>query len=318
MYDGMLALLASYLESIQVKNYSPNTVKLHRSNVGMFIQWCEDRAVLRPSEVTKPIVERYQRWLYHYRKGNGKPLSFRTQSHRLSSVRTFFRWLARQNLILYNPAADIELPKVEHRLPRQILTASEVEAILSQPDITTAFGLRDRAILETLYSTGMRRSELVGLELPDVDVERGVVLIRRGKGNKDRMVPIGDRALAWLDKYLVDVRPSLVTPASGHALFVGRFGESLGGDWLSQRVRKYVEAAEIGKGGACHLFRHTAATLMLENGADIRFIQEMLGHAKLDTTQIYTQVSIRALKEIHTATHPARLQRGDRAELEDD
>jgi integrase/recombinase XerD len=133
-------------------------------------------------------------------------------------------------------------------------------------------------------------------------------MIRLGKGKKDRMIPIGSRALAWIDKYVVEVRPTLVREPDDGTLFLSNLNEAFTRNRLTQMVREYVDAASLGKRGACHLFRHTMATLMLENGADIRFIQQMLGHAELSTTQIYTQVSIRKLKEIHSLTHPARLE----------
>jgi len=167
-----------------------------------------------------------------------------------------------------------------------------------------AIGIRERAMLETLYSTGMRRSELAGLSVFDID--RGTVMIRQGKGKKDRMIPIGERALHWIERYQLEVRPELVVGRNCNALYLTNLGEPFTPPRLTELVRDYVLAAKIGKTGACHLFRHTMATLMLENGADIRFIQAMLGHADLSTTQIYTQVSIRKLKEIHTATHPAK------------
>jgi integrase/recombinase XerD len=162
-------------------------------------------------------------------------------------------------------------------------------------------------MLEVLYSTGMRRMELIHLTLFDIDAERGTVMIRQGKGKKDRMIPIGERAIAWVDKYRDDVRTGLSTGADEGTLFLTHLGEAFAPNRLTQMVRDYIAAADIGKTGSCHLFRHTMATLMLENGADIRYIQAMLGHAELSTTQIYTQVSIRQLKAIHTATHPGRL-----------
>src|SRR5262249_9669391 len=138
----------------------------------------------------------------------------------------------------------------------------------------------------------------------DVDLEKGTVMVRHGKGRKQRIVPIGERALAWIDKYVVEARPQLVTGADPGTLFLTSTGVPFTPNHLSQMARGYVLAAAIGKEGACHLFRHTAATLMLENGADIRYIQELLGHAELTTTQIYTRVSISKLKQIHAATHP--------------
>jgi integrase/recombinase XerD len=157
----------------------------------------------------------------------------------------------------------------------------------------------------------MRRRELIGLALFDIDRERGTVMIRQGKGKKDRMIPVGDRAMEWVDRYQHQVRPDLVVGreiAHLATLFLTHTGEPFTPNRLTQLVRRYVQAAELGKSGSCHLFRHTMATLMLENGADIRYIQAMLGHAELSTTQIYTQVSIRKLKQIHTATHPAKLR----------
>jgi integrase/recombinase XerD len=170
--------------------------------------------------------------------------------------------------------------------------------------------VRDRAIVETLYSTGMRRGELSGLDLYDVDFDRGWVTIRQGKGAKDRVVPIGSRALAWIRKYLDEIRPELVLRADEPVLFLSTTGERIPATSLTLLVRRLFVAAGVTKKGSCHLFRHAMATLMLERGADIRYIQEILGHSTLETTQAYTKVSIQKLKEIHEATHPgARLAR---------
>lgn len=234
-------------------------------------------------------------------------MSARTQHGRITPIRVWFKWLAKQNFILYNPASDLDLPRLDRRLPRHVLTVKEAETVLAVPDLDTATGLRGRAMLETLYSTGMRRMELLNLQVFDLDAERGTVMIRQGKGKKDRMVPIGERAIAWIEKYRDDVRPELATGADEGTLFLTHLGEAFTPNRLTQLVREYVQAAAIGKSGSCHLFRHTMATLMLENGADIRYIQAILGHAELSTTQVYTQASIRQLKAIHTATHPGRM-----------
>jgi integrase/recombinase XerD len=318
---GMLALLGSFLEWERVRHYSERTVESQEAVLRPFLAWCAERGLTRPEDVTQPILERYQRHLYQRRKDNGRPLSFRSQRMRLQAVRAFFKWLARQHHIGSNPAAELELPKPERRLPKHVLTAAEAEDVLRQPDLADPLGLRDRAILETLYSTGLRRRELCQLALYDLDAERGTLSVRQGKGRKDRMIPIGDRAVAWIDRYLDEVRPRLVLPPDAGTLFLTADGEPLSPDHLTGRVSRYVAAAGLGKLGACHLLRHTMATLMLEGGADVRFIQQMLGHASLETTQIYTHVSIRALKQIHTATHPARLGRrgaGADGDLADD
>jgi integrase/recombinase XerD len=310
---GLAAWRGRYLEWLRSHNYSEATVGNRESYLTLFCAWCEDRGLMRPNEITKPILERYQRHLYHHRKPNGQPLSFRSQYSRLIPVRALFKWLARQNVLLYNPASELELPRLEHRLPKHVLTASEAEAVLSQPDTNDPLGVRDRAILETLYSTGMRRMEVVNLGLFDLDLERGTLMVRQGKGKKDRMVPIGERAAAWIEKYRADVRHQLVMEPDEGVLFLTAEGLRFSPNGMTALVRGYVVAAELGKRGACHLFRHTMATLMLEGGADIRFIQQMLGHVKLETTQIYTQVSIRQLKQIHTATHPGAKLEGRRA-----
>lgn len=289
------------------KNYSVATIEGRDLYLRYFLLWCEERGLNRPQDITKPIIERYQRHLFLYRKDDGQPLSTRSQHTRITPLRAYFKWLARQNYILYNPASELELPRLERRLPKHVLSIKEAEAVLAMPDLSLSTGIRDRAILETLYSTGMRRMELIGLHLHDIDTERGTVMIRQGKGKKDRMIPIGERALEWVAKYRDAVRLELATGEDDGSLFLTNLGEAFTPNRLTQLVRDHVNAAKTGKTGSCHLFRHTMATLMLENGADIRFIQAMLGHANLETTQIYTQVSIRKLKDIHTATHPGRV-----------
>ena len=306
---GLAFALSSFLEWLQIKDYSESTVSKSRICAAAFLRWCADRGIFQTAEVTRPVLVRYQRYLYHYRTKEGEALSFRSQHFRMVRLRSFFKYLAKNGMILYNPASDLELPKLGHRLPRNVLSASEAEAVLVQADVTTSLGVRDRAILEVFYSTGMRRMELAGLKLFDLDAERGTVMVRQGKGKKDRMIPIGERALAWVEKYLSDVRPELVVEPDDGTLFLSTYGDPVCGSWLSMMVRRYVESSGVGKEGSCHLFRHTMATLMLEGGADIRFIQAMLGHADLATTEIYTRVSIRKLKEIHTATHPAKMER---------
>lgn len=316
--NGFAAFRARFLENLGVKNYSDRTIEHRQRDINYFMLWCEERGLTRPNEITKQIIERYQRYLYHYRKENGEPLTFQSQHSRLGSLRAFFKYLSKQNFILYNPAADIELPKIEKRLPKHVLTSEEVECILSQPDINTAHGIRDRAIMEVFYSTGIRRMELINLRLYDLDRERGTLMVRLGKGAKDRMVPIGERAIQWCDKYLMESRPELLINNAVDTFFITHLGEPFTPARMTQIVRRYVTQAEIGKSGSCHLFRHTMATVMLENGADIRYIQEMLGHVKIDTTQIYTQVSIRRLKEVHDLTHPAKTHREQVDELFDE
>jgi len=306
---SMDAYAQAYITQLYALNYAVQSVRYKEASVGWFIEWCQERGIERIEHVTRPVLQRYQRHLATLELPNGKPLSVQGQRNRLTAVRTWFKFLTRENLILTNPASELALPKVEKRLPKHTLTQAEAELVLSQPDVTTDTGLRDRAILEVLYSTGIRRQELLNLKLHDVGMTTGVLAVRQGKGKKDRFVPIGDRALQWVEKYVNDVRPQYALPSSPDTLFLSYMGLPLGKHTLGKAVKDYVKKANIGKEGSCHLFRHTMATLMLENGADIRFIQQMLGHAMLSTTEIYTHVAIHKLKEIHTATHPARVGR---------
>lgn len=298
------AHLVEFAEWMGVRGYSPRTIDDRIRRLRYVQQWLADRGVTRTAEVTKPMLDRYQRHLFHYRQPNGKPLTFLTQKGRLTPIRAFFRWATKTNRILFNPASELELPRVEHRLPKHVLTVAEVEATMCQPDLTDPLGVRDRAILEILYSCGIRRGELVGLRLYDLDADRRSLFINQGKGKKDRVVPIGERALAWTERYLAEVRPHFVVEPDDGWLLLGQDGFPLSPAWATARVRRYLDAAGIAKTGSCHLFRHTMATLMLEGGADIRFIQAILGHAELSTTQIYTRVSVEQLRTIHDATHP--------------
>ena len=303
-------LMEEHIEWLLVQNYSEDTGDHARWSILDFIRWAEQRGIQHPMEVTRPILESYQRYLYYYRQKNGQPLTFRTQRSRLTPVCRWFRWLVRNNHILHNPASDLDLPRLEKRIPRTILTAQEAERVLLGPDIGTAAGLRDRAMLETLYSTGIRRRELLRLRLYDLDRERSTLTIRQGKGRKDRMIPIGERALAWVEKYLREARPLLAIEPDDATLFLTQNGEPFSPDTLSTLARNYILQANLGKSGSCHTFRHTMATLMLEGGANLRYIQQMLGHESLNSTEVYTHVAIRKLQRIHAATHPgATLER---------
>jgi integrase/recombinase XerD len=307
------SLFEDHLRALEVRNYSTLTVRNRQCYTGYFLRWCRERGLSNPLEITRPVLERYQRHLFHYRRKNGEPLHFRTQYTCLVAVRLWFRWMTRQNHILHNPASELELPRLGRSLPKNILSAQEVEQIMQLCEIDKPMGLRERAILEVLYSTGIRRMELIGLKLYDLQLDRGLILVRQGKGKKDRYVPIGERASAWLQKYIREARPQLAVEPDDMTVFLTVRGEPFERSHLGTIVKERVDAAKLGKTGSCHLFRHTMATLMHENGADIRHIQEILGHVKLETTEIYTHVSIRKLQEVHAATHPAAaLERGDK------
>ncbi len=312
------AFALAYLDSLRIRNYSPHTVRSARVHLRLFLTWCEERGAVEASALTLSVLQRYQAHLFHHRKEDGRKLSFQSQWDRLGGVRRFCGWLFREGHLPTNPAARLSLPRLEKRLPRGVLSAEEAEAVLAQPDVSTTRGLRDRTVMELLYATGIRRGELERLAVADVDFGSGLLRVALGKGNKERLVPLSERAAAWIEKYLEEVRPRLLRGRDDGILFLGRFGRPLQAGQLGKLTREYVIASGIPKEGSCHMFRHTLATLMLEGGADIRYVQQMLGHATIATTEIYTHVALRKLKEVHAATHPgARLSHRQRRELGD-
>jgi len=308
--DSMAAWIRRYLEAQAVVQVSVGTRRGWQSDLGIFFGWCQERAIESPGAVSQAVLERYQKHLFYYRKRDGHPLRVTRQQQHLRGVKRFFRWLTQQGHLPADPASGLEIPRGPSGTLPEALSEEEVERVLGVLDLGNLYELRDRAVLEVLYSTGLRRMEVRNLTLYDIDGQRGTVFVRQGKGRKDRVVPIGERALAWVKKYADEVRPHLsIDPKQVH-LFLNKVGGPLSLTVLSQHVRGYFKRAGITKAGSCHLLRHTMATLLLEHGADIRYIQEMLGHSNLATTERYTHVSIVKLREIHTACHPgAKLQR---------
>ena len=302
-------LLSRYFSHLRMNNWSAVTIDRRESVLRRFIAWCSDRGIEQVGEITSESVSAYRRWLYHYRNDrNGKAIKFCTQASYLSTVAHWLAWLTEQGWLAEDPGKSIELPKEEQRLPSAHLTIDEVETLLNCVDLSTPTGLRDRTIMELFYATGMRRTELIRLQLDDINHESGLAMIRQGKGRKDRVVPTGQRALEWLNKYLHDGRPALLDQDT-QAIFLTARGNAFHPVTLTQLVRSYLTAAGITKPGSCHMLRHTTATLMLEGGADLRSIQTLLGHASLNTTQIYTHVSIKHLREVHDRTHPGAKDR---------
>ncbi len=303
---GLRRLVERHLKWMRMVNFSRLTIRARYSQLNAFLTWCTDHGFTKPKQVTKRFLELYQRHVSTVRsEATGNRLCNGAQLGRLVAVRVFFKWMARKRVIRYSPAADMDLPRMEKRLPKIVLSHSQVERILNLPDLNTPLGLRDRAMLEAFYSTGLRRSELIAVKLDELYAERGLLIVNQGKGKKDRVVPIGRRALGWIKRYLEEARPVLARRKKREHLFLARNGEALSPTGVSILVREYLTKAGITVRGACHMFRHSMATAMLENGADIRYIQEMLGHADLKTTQIYTHVNPHKLKEIHALTHPA-------------
>ena len=298
-------LLDAYLAHLSVRAYAPGTIRNTALYLANMLAWLDSNKVITPGDITRAMIERYQQVIQAHRKRDGQPLAIAGQHVRLTTIRVFFRWLVRARHCENDPSADIELPKIGHRLPRRVLTVTEVEKIFAKTSPSTQVGLRDRAILEVFYSSGIRRSELCALHLDQIDLERGSLLIVNGKGRKDRFVPLGQRAAKWVKRYLAEARDQFQPAPNETAVFLGKNGHAITHGVLGAIVHAYVKKSAIANRGSCHLFRHAMATHMLEGGADIRYIQHILGHARLSTTEIYTQVNIAHLLAVHHQTHPA-------------
>ncbi len=305
-------LMAGWDGWMRVRNFSPATNRIRLQAMGMFATWMGDRSVTHAAQVTRPMVETYQQSLTQYVKRDGQPMAISGQYQRMRGVASFFSWCHRRGHIPANPAADLELPRLFKSLPHH-LTADDVDRLLAAADVTDPAGLRDRALMEVLYSTGLRRAELAALRVDDIDPVRGLVRVTRGKGGKDRIVPIGARALEWIDRYTREVRSRWCVDHGDFGLFLVESGARMRPEVMGDRVKRLMKAVGITKPGSCHLFRHTFATHLLEAGCEMRLIQGMLGHAGPEMTARYAQVGARQLAAAHALYHPAA-STGTRAE----
>jgi integrase/recombinase XerD len=291
------ATISSFLTYVKVeKGLSSNTVSAYRRDLVKFDVFAQKRKLSLEAVSRDDLVD-FLAGLYRMN------LESRTVARHLVTMRNFFRFAQIQELITTDPSINLESPKIRRSLPGY-LRLEEVERLLEQPDSTTALGLRDRAMLEVLYSTGLRVSELIGLRVSDLDSKVGCVRCI-GKGDKERIVPVGRKALVMVDKYLRDARPKLLGKLRGSpTLFVNRRGVSLSRVGVWKILSGYGKRAGLRVSLTPHMLRHSFATHLLERGADLRSVQLMLGHADISTTQIYTHVVEERLKQIYKAHHP--------------
>ncbi len=298
--------IRAYIADCEAANFSQWTVYQYVESLCAFFSWLKTAApgVKHFNDVTRPILSDYQMNLYQKEKKRGGKYAAATQHGRLSSVLRFFTWLQQNEKILINPGSTIQLPKVPKRLPRNILSQREINKLLKAPDITTHLGLRNRAMLETLYSTGIRNMELRNLTLADINAADSWLTIRQGKGSKDRVVPLGKAALHFIELYLERTRPYFAGKKNIDILFVTQHGEKLHHDTVNQIIEHAAKKAKIKRNVSAHAIRHTCATLMLKGRASIRHIQELLGHESLASTERYTKVEITDLKKVHERCHP--------------
>jgi integrase/recombinase XerD len=288
-------LLEEYLEALRVKGYAEGTITYRQIYLSQFLSFLKNR------EITRERLCRYQALLYK------KRLSVLTVQSKLSSLHCFLLWLYREGYLLSDHSKAVQFPAHRSYLPRLVLSESEMDYFLSLPEIRTAKGLRDKAILELLYSSGMRRAELISLDIYDLDYAGGIVRVL-GKGRKERIIPVGNVALDWISRYLQKVRQYKDT--KDNALFIDLInGHRISSSTLNQLIREYRHTSRLNKQVTAHTFRHSCATHLLKNGADIRYIQEMLGHASPATTQIYTRVAIPDLKKAFIKSHPRAIRK---------
>jgi integrase/recombinase XerD len=293
----MEQLLDRFLHYLVVeKGLSENTIEAYGHGLNRFLNYLQEKGVEKIREVDKYHVKSF---LLVLRK---KMLSPKSVVRNLVSIRTFFRFLIQEGILEANPAENIESPKLARMLP-EILTLKEIEQILEQPNLKTPLGVRDRAMLEILYATGMRVSELTHLPVHQLNLEAGYVLLY-GKGSKERVVPLGGEAINWVTQYLKTARGILAKGKDTPTLFINRSGKGMSRQRFWKNLKTYAQKAGLRKKITPHLLRHSFASHLLEGGADLRSVQMMLGHVDISTTQIYTHVARERLKKVHKQYHP--------------
>jgi len=302
--------IRQYLNAMNAIGRSPHTVRGAKSALKELSLFLQHLDVDQVEHLDPDTLMHYREELAWRLTSKGTPLTSRSQSECLGHLRAFCRWLVANDLLVGDPSAKIPNPKKPYPLPKAILEPKEIKKILQQPDSRTATGYRDKVILEVLYSTAIRREEVTNIKLEDLDTESGYLMIREGKGRKDRVVPLGEQVCQAIDTYLIGIRSDWLHSDADPHLFLNRWGQGMSPMAIWCVVKKYAKAAKLKKPVSTHTFRHSCATHMLHNGAPIRHIQEMLGHVSLETTQVYTRITINELKKIHSQYHPR--EQGDR------
>lgn len=294
-----------FAEHLRAYRRSEATVVSYGRQTAAFLEFLAARSMKTPHELTREDVEAYQVSLEHCRKADGEPLSLSSKNQKMSIVAAFVKFLRRSGVLLTDPAADIIRTRPPRKLLPELPTEDEVRKLLEAPDVSTPLGLRDRAILEVFYSSAIRNGELRGLEVGDVDFHRLELRVRRAKGSRPRVVPLGEPAAAWVEEYLKKARPQLLGKREHGILFCSYRGAPFGGcNRVVEIVHEHAEAAGLKKVVTPHTLRHCCATHMLARKAGLRHLQELLGHVSPTSTQIYTRVELSDLKEAHRLYHP--------------
>ena len=286
-----------YLHYLKVeRGLSENTINSYGIDLKLFLEYLRENEIPSFKQVNKEVIVNYMQ----SEKNNNKANSSILRS--VSSLRKFFQYLAQEKIIEKDPMLLIDTPKKKQHLP-QVLTKEEVEKLLRSPNTGQVLGLRDRVMLELMYATGLRISEIINLKLEDLHLTMGT-LQTLGKGHKERIVPVGDEAIKWVNRYLEEARPKLLKQKRSNYLFLNFHGNNLTRQGVWKNLKAEVRKAGIQKNITPHTLRHSFATHILENGADLRIVQKLLGHADISTTQIYTHLSNKQLADIYNRAHP--------------
>lgn len=302
--ENLTLLKERFRQHLQILNRSQSTIKNYLWSLNRFLKYLFELHIYSALEVNKRIILDYQKHLHYFTNRKERQDTIEAQNKHLQAIKSFFRFLKEEDFIPQDPTQDVHYAREPQKLPKTILTKKEAKKVIQKPDTSAPLGFRDRTILEILYSTGIRSNELRNLTVDDVNLEDGYLRINNGKGDVDRVVPIGEISAKYLRNYLLEIRPLLVKKKLLKELFISKKGNKFGKDTLRLIVKKYAKFAEAKKTVSPHTWRHTCATHMLQNKANIRHIQELLGHKSLDTTMRYTQLTITDLKETHKKHHP--------------
>lgn len=291
-----------FLEVLKLRNYASATIKSYRDHLTLFLRWCRESSVTDIRLITTDYIREYQKDIMNH------GLTPETVHLKLRSLKRFFEYMEETNQLLCNPADRIIFPNLGTRLPKHILTIAEMKRLLETPNTGMWYGIRDRAILEVLYSTGIRRAECVNLNVYDIDYDAGCLRVNNGKGAKDRIVPVGASALTWTKEYAQKIRPRHADKQPNtRTLFLTNQGRAFTGTALGRLVGRYAKRSRLNKPVSAHTIRRSLATHMLQEGAHPQYVQRILGHATIDTIEKYVRLTGADLKKTHKNTHPREI-----------
>jgi len=296
--------MTHYLGYLQIRNYSARTVSDYGYNLGIFTRYLEQKTITDIQSISTTVLTEFQRWLFNQPTKRGTARGAVNQNGILAAVKSFFRFLKHGGYLTRNPAEAVEYAREPRTLPRNVLTPREASKIIDSVDTTTALGYRDRTILEVFYATGIRRTELRNLTVANVNLEEELLRINGGKGGHDRVVPLSAVACKFLETYIKGIRPQLASGKSTDRLFLSFRGNPIDAHTICDIAKKYARLAKVKKHVTPHVWRHTCATHLVKNNANLRHVQDMLGHRSLATTEKYLRLTITDLKEAHRKFHP--------------